>query len=118
MQIYPFLMLISRNTFENMEFSKIAANPKEDDIWLLVTSAFHMKRSQGIFNTHGWKVIPYPAGYLTDGHYKVIPNFEVIDNMYKLQIVAKEIIGIMAYYFTGKIKTYDETDLPSVPPSP
>jgi uncharacterized SAM-binding protein YcdF (DUF218 family) len=101
----------SRNTFENMAFSKKLINPKEGETWLLVTSAFHMKRSSEIFRSNGWDVIPYPAGYLTAGKYKVIPNFEVIDNMYKLQIVAKEIIGIMAYRLTGKIKTYDETDV-------
>jgi uncharacterized SAM-binding protein YcdF (DUF218 family) len=108
----------SRNTFENMDFSKKMLNPKDGEVWLLVTSAFHMKRSAEVFNSYGWAVIPYPAGYLTEGTYKVIPNFDVIDNMYKLQIVAKEIIGIMAYRLTGKIKTYDETDVTPVSINP
>lgn len=109
---------LSRNTFENMKFSKKMLNPKNGEVWLLLTSAYHMKRSVQIFNSNGWQVIPYPAGYLTTGEYKVIPNFDVIDNMYKLQIVVREIIGIMAYRLTGKIKTYDETDIPSVSLSP
>ena len=104
----------SRNTFENMDFSKNIANPKAGEVWLLVTSSFHMKRSEGIFRSNGWDVIPYPAGYLTAGNYKVIPNFDVLDNMFKLQIVVREIIGIMAYRLTGKIKTYDETDITAV----
>jgi uncharacterized SAM-binding protein YcdF (DUF218 family) len=108
----------SRNTFENMEFSKKILDPKSGEVWLLVTSAFHMKRSEDIFRSNGWEVIPYPAGYLTAGDYKVIPNFDVIDNMFKLQIVVREIIGIMAYRLTGKIKTYDETDISAVSSNP
>lgn len=104
----------SRNTFENMELSKKVSNPKAGEVWLLVTSSFHMKRSEGIFRSNGWEVILYPAGYLTAGNYKVIPNFDVIDNMFKLQIVVREIIGIMAYRLTGKIKIYDKTDISSV----
>lgn len=103
----------SRNTFENMQFSKTIAVPKGDDTWLLVTSAFHMKRSAAIFNSNGWDVIPYPAGYMTRGDYRVIPNFEVLENMYKLQIAVKEMIGIMAYTLTGKINFNDVTDTPS-----
>lgn len=105
----------SRNTFENMQYSKDIAKPKEGEVWLLVTSAFHMKRSEAIFRSNGWDVIPYPAGYITDGVYEVIPNFEVLENMFKLQIVAKEIIGIIAYQLTGKIKFDDETDSPVTP---
>ena len=108
----------SRNTFENMEFSKAKLNPKDGEVWLLVTSAFHMKRSEGIFKTNGWDVIPYPAGYLTRGHYKLIPNLDVLENMYKLQIAVKEMIGIMAYTLTGKIKLNEITDSLPVPADP
>ncbi len=104
----------SRNTFENMDFSKHKAHPKKGEVWLLVTSAFHMKRSEDIFRSNGWDVIPYPAGYLTEGNYKLIPNFEVLSNMYKLQIAVKEMIGIMAYTLTGKIKLNEITDQEAV----
>ena len=95
----------SRNTFENAEFSKKLVSPKNGEVWLLVTSASHMKRSVMIFNSSGWDVVPYPAGYLTRGDYKLIPNFYVLENMYKLQIAVREMIGIMAYTLTGKIKS-------------
>lgn len=99
----------SRNTYENMVFSKEKLHPKEGEKWLLVTSAFHMKRAEGIFKSNGWDVIPYPAGYLTEGDYRLIPNLEVLENMYKLQIAAREMIGIMAYTLTGKIKSNEVT---------
>jgi len=95
----------SRNTFENMLFSKDIIHPKEGQNWLLVTSAFHMPRAAAIFNTNQWQIIPYSAGYLTDGIYKFTPNGDVLGNMYKFQVAAREIIGIMAYTLTGRIKT-------------
>lgn len=100
----------SRNTFENMQFSKMKIDPDKGQVWLLVTSAFHMKRAAGVFKSNGWDVIPYPAGYLTQGNYKLIPNLDVLENMYKLQIAVKEMIGIMAYTLTGKIQLNEVTD--------
>ena len=84
-------------------------------LWLLLTSAYHMKRSDVIFNSNGWEVIPYPAGYLTRRDYRLIPNFEVLENMFKLQIAVKEMIGIMAYTLTGKIKSNEVTNSSPMP---
>lgn len=39
----------SRNTYENAIFTKQLVAPKPGERWLLVTSAFHMPRSMGIF---------------------------------------------------------------------
>jgi uncharacterized SAM-binding protein YcdF (DUF218 family) len=50
----------ARNTQENAEFSKALAQPKPGERWLLVTSAFHMPRSVGIFRKVGFAVEPYP----------------------------------------------------------
>lgn len=94
----------SRNTYENMVLSKELAKPKEGETWLLVTSAYHMRRSAAIFNSNGWEIIPYPAGYLSNGQYLFYPTFYLVENMYKLQVAVREIIGIMAYQLSGKIK--------------
>src|SRR4029078_2636944 len=53
----------SRNTQENAEFSKALVKPKEGERWLLVTSAFHMPRSVGLFRTGGFAVEPYPVDW-------------------------------------------------------
>src|SRR5437588_2620369 len=55
----------SRNTYENAEFSKAIAAPKAGERWLLVTSAFHMPRSIGVFRKLGFAVEPYPADWRT-----------------------------------------------------
>ena len=39
----------SRNTYENVENIRKLVTPGEDETWLLVTSAFHMPRSMGLF---------------------------------------------------------------------
>ena len=57
----------SRNTMENAEFSKELAAPKNGERWLLVTSAFHMPRSIGIFRKVGFAVEPYPVDWRIGG---------------------------------------------------
>jgi uncharacterized SAM-binding protein YcdF (DUF218 family) len=46
----------SRNTYENAEFSKALVAPKDGERWLLVTSAYHMPRSVGLFRKAGFNV--------------------------------------------------------------
>ncbi len=57
----------SRNTQENAEFTKTLVSPKPGERWLLVTSAFHMPRSIGVFRKAGFAVEPYPADWRTGG---------------------------------------------------
>ncbi len=51
----------SRNTYENATLTKAILRPTPQDRWLLVTSAFHMPRSVGVFRKAGFDVIPYPV---------------------------------------------------------
>src|SRR5260221_1354410 len=57
----------SRNTQENAEFSKTLVAPKDGERWLLVTSAFHMPRSIGLFRKAGFAVEPYPVDWRVGG---------------------------------------------------
>src|ERR1700748_1317365 len=53
----------SRNTFENAAFSKqLLEKAHLQPPYLLVTSAYHMRRSLYIFRRAGMDVIPYPSG--------------------------------------------------------
>jgi uncharacterized SAM-binding protein YcdF (DUF218 family) len=55
----------SRNTIENAAFTKpILQKAGLQPPYILVTSAFHMRRSLGIFKATGINVIPYPCNYL------------------------------------------------------
>ena len=57
----------SRNTVENALFSKAIAQPKAGERWLLVTSAYHMPRSVGVFRKAGFPVEAFPVDWRTRG---------------------------------------------------
>lgn len=92
----------SRNTHENVLFSKALAQPKPDEIWVLVTSAAHMPRSVGLFRRNGWAVIPYPAGYAAPPFLEPpgTPNFA--SRLERFDDAVKEWTGLAAYYLLGR----------------
>lgn len=93
----------SRNTYENVLYSMQMLDPSNAENWVVITSAFHMPRSMGIFTHFGWKVIPYQCDPKTDGRYtflKTLPN--ISGNLYLLNVSLKEIIGSIVYYITDK----------------
>ena len=67
----------SRNTLENAQFSKALVAPKEGERWLLVTSAFHMPRSVGLFRKAGFAVEAYPVDWRVGGRGDLIEVFEL-----------------------------------------
>jgi uncharacterized SAM-binding protein YcdF (DUF218 family) len=94
---------ISRNTAENAEFVKAIASPKEGERWLLVTSAFHMPRSIGLFRKVGFKVEAYPVDWRTSKS-DVLSFFSVtIGGLECTDVAIREWIGLAAYWLTGKI---------------
>ncbi len=94
----------SRNTAENAEFSKkvlVANNLKPP--YLLVTSAFHMRRALMIFNKKGLAVVPYSCNYLTDNtRFKVTDIFPQADILSYWDLYIKEVVGYITNYFTAK----------------
>src|SRR3954454_15505229 len=63
----------SRNTYENAVFSKAMVMPKQGERWLLVTSAYHMPRSVGLFRKAGFPIEPYPVDWRVSN----IADFEI-----------------------------------------
>ena len=94
----------SRNSQENAEFSKALANPKDGERWLLVTSAYHMPRSVGLFRKAGFAVEPYPVDWRV-GRAADLLTFSVIalEGLERTDIAVREWIGLTAYWATGKI---------------
>ncbi len=95
----------SRNTWQNAVYSKKIIQPKQGERWLLVTSAFHMPRSVGVFRAAGFDVIPWPVDYRTRGAQDAwcIPT-QPSEAWRNLDIAAKEWIGYAAYALTGRLK--------------
>lgn len=90
----------SRNTWENIKFTQDLMNPGPQEIWIVVTSAYHMPRAMMLFKEAGWpgQVIPWPVDYRTDGKRRWMPPaFDVAGNVYKTDLALHELIGMAAY---------------------
>jgi uncharacterized SAM-binding protein YcdF (DUF218 family) len=95
----------SRNTIENAVFSRLIAQPKPGERWLLVTSAFHMPRAVAVFRAADFPVEPYPVDYRTRGLSDVVRPFpSVADGLAQTDFAMHEWIGLLAYRLTGKTR--------------
>ncbi|MET3924318.1 YdcF family protein [Devosia sp. 2618] len=93
----------SRNTDENAEMTA-ALIGSSTGTTLLVTSAFHMPRSVGLFRKVGIDVIAWPTDYRSSGLEGF--GFDIANpphNLNTTTIAIKEWIGLAVYYWTGRI---------------
>ncbi len=95
----------SRDTYENAVYSKRLAEPQDGETWLLVTSAFHMPRSVGLFREAGFPVVPWPADYRTAGDEGFsLARDNAFDSLQNTAVAMREWIGLIAYRLTGRTK--------------
>lgn len=93
----------SRNTEENARFTRDLVGAKPGDRWVLVTSAYHMPRSVGVFRRAGFDVIPYPVDYRLNGDRDLTRLFEkASDGLKRSDLVFKEWVGLVAYWLSGR----------------
>src|SRR5262245_21338022 len=93
----------SRNTVENAVFTRDIVKPKPGERWLLVTSAYHMPRSVGIFRHAGFPVEAYPVDFRTRGSEDYLrPFFSLGDGMRRTDTAAREWVGLLIYWVTGQ----------------
>jgi uncharacterized SAM-binding protein YcdF (DUF218 family) len=94
----------SRNTYENAVFTKEIVMPQPGQTWLLVTSAFHMPRSMGLFRKAGFEVVPWPTDYRTAGtEYPGLAQDNFSDSLQNTTLALREWIGLVAYRLTGRL---------------
>jgi uncharacterized SAM-binding protein YcdF (DUF218 family) len=95
----------SRNTWQNAVFTKKLIDPKPGERWLLITSAFHMRRAMGCFRAAGFDVIPWPVDFRTRGTQDLLRFLPSPSTAWRrIDLASKEWIGLIAYYLTGRIK--------------
>lgn len=93
----------SRNTIENAIMSKDIAHPQPGQRWLLVTSAFHMPRSVGIFRKVGFPVEAYPVDYRTRGWIDLWRPFRnSSEGLRRTDLATREWVGLLIYWLTGR----------------
>lgn len=91
----------SRNTWENAEQVKTLISGRTI---ILVTSAFHVRRSSGMFRKQGFSVIPAPAGYRSVTRPlsadAFIPRAAALDTS---STALAEYVSLFWYRLTGKL---------------
>jgi uncharacterized SAM-binding protein YcdF (DUF218 family) len=104
----------SRNTFENVADSKALVHPAPGETWILITSAFHMPRSVGLFRAQGWPVIPDPVDYQTGtGQYGAAGfGIDLAGHLDLLSLAVKEWIGLLV----NRVMGHSDSFLPGPEP--
>ncbi len=96
----------SRTTFENASYTKDLLEANRLERCALVTSAYHMPRSVGLFRSIGIEVVAWPADYRTSGKARL--GFDFTQPSLNAQLAttaAKEWTGLVAYYLLGRTQT-------------
>lgn len=104
----------SRNTRENAMNVKPLIAGKPGERWLLITSAWHMPRSVGVFRKAGIDVIAWPVDYTTRGTPSDLRRFNrgFSHGLGLTDMAVKEWIGLLAYRVAG----YTDALLPAPDP--
>jgi uncharacterized SAM-binding protein YcdF (DUF218 family) len=93
----------SRDTAENAMLTKPLADPKPGERWLLVTSAYHMPRSIGVFRRVGFAVEAYPVDYRTRGIEDLARPFPSLgEGLRRGDTAMREWIGLLMYRLAGR----------------
>ncbi|MBN9001448.1 MAG: YdcF family protein, partial [Rhizobiales bacterium] len=94
----------SRTTFENATRVRDLVQPQPGQHWLLVTSAWHMPRSIGVFRTVGFDVEAYPVDWRTRGWrdaFKPFPRLSM--GLAQSDTAMHEWAGLIGYWWSGRI---------------
>ncbi len=93
----------SRNTLENAQNAFKLAKPQKGEKWVLITSAWDMPRSVGIFRNLGWEVIPYPVDFKTTGKLELTLRIPpMLSSTSAVSNVLYEWIGLIYYRLLGR----------------
>ena len=92
----------ARNTIENAAYTRDLVQPKPSERWLLVTSAYHMPRSVGIFRQAGFPVEAHPVDYRTRGSGDLTSLFGSFSaGLARTDTAMCEWVGLVVYWLLG-----------------
>ncbi len=93
----------SRNTDENARFTRDKLQPTATQRWLLITSAWHMPRSMGLFRRAGFNVTAFPVDYRsTGGKGDWQFNNGPMRGLRIFDVAAHEWTGLFFYWLSGR----------------
>ena len=95
----------SRDTWQNLVYSKALVSPKPGESWILVGAASHMPRSIAIARHLGWDMLADPTSYLSVPPGSGLPQAEMVRKIDHLGTALHEWIGLLAYWLEGRTET-------------
>lgn len=99
----PFQKIIleerSRDTFENAKYSREICEKAGFKNPILITNAFHMKRSVMSFEKAGIKVLPFPAGFRSDFDEEYTWHDFLPGDYGDVSVALKEYLGLLFYRY-------------------
>ena len=85
---------------KGMTIKELAEKHKISKI-VLITNAYHMKRSKMLFDKHFKEILPFPAGYkISDIKYDIYSYMPSAKNIFDISTALKEYLGILFYKIT------------------
>jgi uncharacterized SAM-binding protein YcdF (DUF218 family) len=104
----------SRTTAENALYSRRLVDPKPGELWLLVTSAYHMPRAIGTFRKAGFPIRAYPVDFRLRGPADVTRTISFVsEGLRRLDTATKEWAGLLAYWLAGYMDAPFPAPLPA-----
>jgi hypothetical protein len=91
----------SRTTYENAVLSAQLPGVDRSQPWLLLTSAWHMRRAMATFQKAGWNVTPYAVDFAT-GSQTPWTTYSLLQGPRKWVKVLHEVVGMLAYQLSGR----------------
>lgn len=93
----------SRNTIENAAYTRELVGAGAEPV-VLVTSAFHMPRSVGLFRHEGVEVLAWPTDFRSLGNQDVgLSLADPMENLLTASTAMREWTGLLVYRLTGQI---------------
>lgn len=97
----------ARNTFEHPSKIRELIEPKPDETWVLITSAYHMSRAVGVFRAQNWPVLAYPVDYRTAGVRRSwYPGFNLAGGLDNFSFGAHNWSALIYYYLMGRTSEF------------
>lgn len=92
---------MSIDTFENAKYVKKLAEQHKITKIVLITNAYHIKRSKMLFDKHFKEILPFPAGYkVSKTKYDIYSYMPNAANIFAISTAIKEYLGIAFYKIT------------------
>ena len=92
----------ARNTYENILFSKKIAQPSFDENWLVISSAFHLRRVMNVSKKLNWNLYPYATDFNDTKLFSFNLSFDILGNLNDFQKASHEWLGLFYYFISRK----------------